>query len=191
MCSQSPPVTISALSKRPPMIRLANIALRSTACLAIAMVCAPALAQQPTDYAHTVRAMKACAGIADIPGRVACYDRTIAEPSVATNDRRPAPSRVSTRTAAAFGHESLPQTSEQRSQLANRAELRVTSVEETAPRVYRFVLADGGTWELTDAAPLSYDAPRKGESVAINRASLRSFLMEYSGQASLRIKRVR
>lgn len=148
-------------------------------------------AQPAADYEAIVRVMRECARIADVPARVACYDRAIAaEPQTAQAPRDTAPAPPPPR-ATGYGAEALPQTRAERAEQPERIELAIAAISEMAPRTYRLTVSDGGVWETTEAAPLTYDAPRKGSRIALSRAAMGGFQMEFAGQRSIRIRRVR
>ncbi|OYW44245.1 MAG: hypothetical protein B7Z08_12510 [Sphingomonadales bacterium 32-68-7] len=90
-----------------------------------------------------------------------------------------------------FGADALPQTASAREALPQREQLRITAMRELRPRTFALTLADGGQWEFTDEAPLAYDPPRVGAAVELRRGALGSFMLEYAGQPSIRVKRVR
>ena len=165
----------------------------AAACAGALFVITPAAAQQRIDYEAIVRILRECAKIADVPARVACYDNNVGiELQVAGNEadrRTPAP--VLPVRPGGFAADTLPQSPAERSAVTTEAALRVTAIDELAPRVYRMTLEDGGIWELIEAMPLSFDPPRRGATITLNRGSLGGFLMEYAGQPSVRIRRIR
>jgi hypothetical protein len=150
---------------------------------------APARAQQAgEDYRTIVTIMRACATIADIPARMACYDNTIA-----ANTRTPAPQAAVpvAPLAGGFAAETLPQQREaQRAQQDDAVELAVTAVRQLQPGVAVLTLADGGQWRFVDAASFSYDMPARGQTVRLERGALGSFYLHFNGQRALRIQRV-
>lgn len=145
----------------------------------------------PADYRTIVTIMRACATIADIPARVACYDNTIAA-------NGPAPARTITpepaplaAPATGFGAETLPREREaMRAQQDDAVELAVTAIREMQPGIATLSLADGGQWRFVDAASFHYDMPRRGQTVRLERGALGSFYLHFNGQRALRIQRV-
>jgi len=161
-----------------------------TFCLA-----APAAAQE--DYRAIVTIMRACAQIADIPARVMCYDNNIrpTAPSAEVS-AMPPPAPPSAATAApattGFGSEMI---ASPRTVAAARddeqMQAQVASAARIEPGIFLLTLADGQQWRFVDAAPDSYDVPRTGAQIKLERGSLGSVFLSYDGQRRLRVTRVR
>lgn len=60
------------------------------------------------DYRTIVTIMRACAMIAEVPARVACYDNTVASAGEARTSAAPLTTPLATRPAGGFGAETLP-----------------------------------------------------------------------------------
>lgn len=179
---------------------LARATALAAALAAPVLEAVPAKAQAGTDYEAIVRLMRECARIADVPSRVACYDNNVgrdvprADTAFGTPPQAraaPAQSPSPAPRATGFAADSLPQTREERAAQINRIELKVTAISELEPRVYRLTLDDGGVWETTEPAPRSFDPPRRGSSIALSRAALGGFLLDYADQPTVRIRRVK
>ena len=63
--------------------------------------------------------------------------------------------------------------------------------ERVEPGLYLLTLEDGSQWRFVEAVPPSYDPPRAGSHVALQRAALGSFRMNFASQRAVRIRRVR
>lgn len=169
-----------------------------TGILTVAVVAAaPVHAQE--DYKTIVTIMRACSQIDDVTARVTCYDNNIAprtaEGAAASPPRAPSVPDLPTDSGrpAGFGAETLrqPATPATRAARPDEASLRVTAISERAPGIHLMSFDDGSQWQLVDAAPFSYSLPERGEAVIVERASLGSFMLRFSDQRALRIKRVR
>lgn len=164
---------------------------------------------QDEDYRQIVTAMRACAAIADVAARVACYDAASLPPAgavvagagssapplaAAASPPPSAPRQAAVAPAAptGFGSETLPATREARAAQQDEAlEIAVSAVREVQPGIAELTLGDGAQWRLTDAASFSYDLPRRGDMVRLQRGALGSFYLHFKGQRALRIQRVR
>lgn len=165
-----------------------------------------AVRAQDEDYRQIVTAMRACAAIADVAARVACYDAaslppagavaagagSSAPPPLAVAALPPRPAAVAPAAPTGFGSETLPATREARAAQQDEAlEIAVSAVREVQPGIAELTLGDGAQWRLTDAASFSYDLPRRGDMVRLQRGALGSFYLHFKGQRALRIQRVR
>lgn len=155
----------------------------------------PARAQE--DYERIVMTMRACAGIEDMAARVMCYDNNVAPRSAGDGIAPPplppaAPRPGGGAQAEGFGSEMVRPAREDSPDAApDEMRAEVAQVERLAPGILLLTLADGAQWRFVDAAPLSYDAPRAGATVAFERGSLGSVFLSYQGQRRLRVIRVR
>lgn len=182
-----------------------NACIAALAGLVASLCPAAALGQGTTEDARvTLAILRECARIADIPARVACYDRNVgvdvalAEspappvgfganqlpvPAKPARDAAPQPSRQ-------FGANQLPAPPRPADQRVDRISAAVTAATQRAPGIWLLTLADGTQWQLVDAAPASYEPPRKGSEIEIAAASLGSYILRYRGQTGLRVRRV-
>ncbi len=143
------------------------------------------------DYRTIVTIMRACAMIAEVPARVACYDNTVASAGEARTSAAPLTTPLATRPAGGFGAETLPQARDaHRARQVDAVELAVTAIRELQPGIAVLTLADGGHWRFVDAASFGYDMPRRGQAVRLERGALGSFYLHFNGQRALRIQRV-
>ena len=176
---------------------------------------APGLAQQ-ADYEAIVRMTRECAKIADVPARVACYDNTVSAERLIAGDappqrqraeapprasqaaeaqRAPSPSPAQAAAPAApplggFGAETLPVPPAVRKEEESEIELGVRRADSVEPGIYLLTLEDGSQWRFVDAMPQTYEAPRAGSRIALERAALGSFKMSFADQRAVRIRRV-
>lgn len=167
----------------------------------------PLAAQDAAQDRAALAALRACARIADVTARVACYDSNvgveIAQPGPAAGsatfgaNQLPAPRPAAStpppqppQEARGFGANQLPRDS-RASEGPNALTVTLAAVSQAEPGIYLLTLPDGAQWRFVDAAPLSYDPPRKGSSVEFLAAALGSYLLRYNGQMGLRIRRVR
>lgn len=167
-------------------------------------VAAPGRAEE--DYRSIVEVLRACSEIQDSAARMTCYDtnvrpRATGSPSVArapsNSPSQAAPVAPVTRAnapaapppAAGFGAETLPQARPAAAE-ADEIEAKVASARERQPGKFVLVLEDGAEWEFVEAAPDSYNPPRAGSSIRIERGSLGSFRLRYASQRAIRIRRV-
>lgn len=168
----------------------------------------PVQAQDASSLARedrvTLNILRECARIADATARVACYDRNIGA-DIAQGGQAaraggvaaspvptpPAPSSpVAAQPLPQFGANQLPASPRPESQRVDRIKATVSAATQRAPGIWLLTLADGTQWQLVDAAPGSFDPPRKGSEIEIAAASLGSYILRYRGQTGLRIRRV-
>lgn len=174
-------------------VAIASAGLAAALCLSAD----PGQAQEQSDYEAIVRLMRECARIADVPARVSCYDKTInADRLIAGSAQvQSGPANDSANASAPrpgrFGEDSLRQPTPRSADRLAQVILDVDAAERLEPGIYLLTLRDGSKWRFVDAAPLSYDAPRKGSQIELARASLGSFQMRYAGQRPIRIRRIR
>jgi len=156
----------------------------------------PAQAQESDeDYRRIVTIMRACATIAEIPARVACYDNNIGPRETdagGVSPVQPARRVDATPAATGFGADLLASEREvRRTSQAQQAEVRVTGAREEQPGIYILTLTDGAEWRFTDSATFSYEVPRAGDTVKLERGALGSVLMHFDGQRGIRVQRIR
>lgn len=159
---------------------------------------APAAAQ---DYEAVFHTMEQCAEIADVPDRVACYDRTIAGARAAIGDGAAGSVAVAPRASRGFGAESLPPRDTPkppRPAGTPVAEDEMDSVTRVVSRsrpiqsgIYAIEFDDGTEWRFVEGVPLHYNPPRRGEQVEIRRGALDSFRLHVDGEDPVRVKRTR
>lgn len=153
-----------------------------TAAVALLLLASPA--QAAADDAQVLARLRECGRIADVPARVACYDRQLGidmppPPDGAASARPPViPAPFPAQSPAA-----RPK--------AERITAHVTAMAERAPGIWQVTLEDGTQWQFVDAAPAAFDPPRAGAQVDIAPAALGSHILRYRGQAGLRIRRIR
>lgn len=130
--------------------------------------------------------LRACATIAEIDARVACYDALSAS-------EEPAPQAAAG--PRGLGSEQVPRA---RSPQPERVTAQADSIEATVvasverePGIHLVTLEDGAQWQFVEGVSLAYNPPRPGASVEIRSASMGSYLMRYQGQAAVRVRRVR
>ena len=166
----------------------------------LAMASAPASAQ--VDDAIVLNILRNCAQIEDATARLACYDNNIraagsqARPAVPGQMDAPQTARgapVSSNSPSGFGREDIRTPERFETPAGEMEELRaqVRSVTERQPGIYLLTLEDGAQWLFTESVPFNYRAPRAGDRIEIDRASLGSFLMTFDRQRSVRVERVR
>jgi hypothetical protein len=144
---------------------------------------------------RTLEGLAACAGVAEVGARAACYDNAFAALSKSVQsgeviivERKEAQAVQ----RSAFGL-NLPSLSIfDRGDTAAAALESVTGVAERAQRDafgrWTIVLTDGATWRQIDDETIA-PSPRKGSSVEIRKAALGSYFMKVDGQRGVRAKR--
>lgn len=172
----------------------------AAASLPLAMFAAPAAAQ--VDDAIVLNILRNCAQIDDATARLACYDNNIraaggevrnSVPGEMSVPRGGSGAPIDSSGPSGFGSEDIrtPQRFERPAGQIEELRARVTEVTERQPGIYLITLEDGAQWLFTESVPFSYRAPRRGDRVEIDRASLGSFLLTFDRQASVRVRRVR
>lgn len=190
-------------------VHRAAIMLAGAAALAIGP--SPAAAQMSNDV--LVNILRECAKIDDLSARLACYDNNIRSAgtppsaSVAAPAATPAPAPVpapaprapanapASTSAQGFGAESVRAPSERAERAAPREvnEVRATvqSIQEREPGTYLLTLEDGAQWLFAEGVSRTYRVPNPGSAVEIRRGAIGSFLLNYDGQAAVRVRRVK
>ena len=182
------------------MLTQRAILIAAGAALAIPM---PAAAQVPDNVVLNI--MRECARIDDPTARLACYDNNIR--AAGANPRSVpgqgpvlqgggAPNVGGGNGGGGFGAESIKSpdrfdSSEERGQGPDEISTRVTAAQEREPGVYLVTVDGGAQWLFSESVGPTFRAPRKGDTIEIQRASLGSFLMVINGQQGVRVRRVR
>ena len=162
-----------------------------------ASVPAPALAQ--VDPNIVLNILRECSKIDDVMARVACYDNNIRSADGAVATTVPPPSGIPQRGSAPVagvadvGRESdrSPRPPVALTGGLARSTPIVTAVAERGPGAYLLTLADGAQWEFAEDMSPSYQAPRPGSTVEIERGTFGSYRMRFDGQEPVRVRRVR
>jgi len=174
---------------------------RATFLLAAATCAAwslPAAAQ--VEDGIVLNILRECARIEDASARLACYDNNIR--SAGAQARTSVPGRMDTPAGGGeapaspvggFGSEDVRTARSSAPSQATEQSLsaRVAQVDPLEPGIYVLTLADGARWQFTDGVDQAYKVPRNGDTVAIERAALGSYLMRFEGQQGVRIRRIR
>lgn len=171
--------------------RIYGYALTLTAAAAFAV---PASAQQDEDYERIVTIMRACAQIDDVMARVTCYDNNIGARDMPTA-RRPAAAPAQAPIAnspTGFGADMVRQPeSRRRPEQQDEIIARVAEATQLEPGIYLLTLQDGAQWRFVDAAPFSWEPPKSGDRIELERGSLGSVFLTFADQRRLRVRRVR
>src|SRR5690606_37088826 len=135
--------------------------------------------------------LRECRKIGDVAARAACYDNIpLGQPGAAPLEQAPAASPSAAPAASPapsrFGSNQLPQARGAEAGEPEQINARVTAVTQREPGIYLLTMEDGAQWQFVDAAPSSYDAPRRGSEVEIFSAALGSYQIRYAGQRALR-----
>ena len=162
-------------------------------------VAAPAAAYRDKESkpsAH-VEALGACRSIADPAERLACYDKAAEALVTATRtgdvsvvDR--AQLRQARKSLFGFNMPRLPFFDGDKSadDVPDKLVSKVASVRDLGHSRYQVRLEDGdATWETLEA-PISFAAPKKGDSVEIRRGPLGSYMLRFGRQRGVKGKRV-
>ena len=164
----------------------------------LASASGPALAQ--VDPRIVLNILIECSKIGDVTARVACYDNNIgaAVGTVATalppqsGIAQPDSAPVATAGVAGVARESAraPQPTTAPPGELTRSTPIVTAVAERGPGAYLLTLQGGAQWEFAEDVPPSYQPPRPGSTVKIERGTLGSYRMRFDGQEPVRVRRV-
>lgn len=160
---------------------------------------APALAQ--VDPRIVLNILIECSKIGDVTARVACYDNNIgaAGSAVATAPRaqsgigHPGSAPVATAGVAGAARENprSPQPTTVPTGDLARGTPVVTAIAERGPGAYLLTLQGGAQWAFAEDVPPSYQPPRPGSTVKIERGTLGGYRMRFDGQEPVRVRRVR
>ena len=177
----------------------AGLIAAGAASMAVSM---PAAAQVPDNVVLNI--MRECAKIDDPTARLACYDNNIraaggnprnvpGEGAAVRGGNAPSAARSG---PDGFGADSVKNPDrfdsyEERGQGPDEISTRVTAAQEREPGVYLVSIDGGAQWLFAESVGRTFRAPRKGDTVEIQRASLGSFLMVINGQQGVRVRRVR
>ena len=180
-----------------------SLALRASFLLAgatVAVAALPATAQVSDQIVLNI--MRECAKIDDATARLACYDNNIraagGNPS-SVPGQMPSPSGggavVQPNAPGGFGADDLRARSEERFNPnrngASEVNVQVAQVAEREPGVYLVTLSNGAQWLFTESVSGNYRAPRRGQTVEIQRGALGSYLMVVDRQQGVRVSRIK
>lgn len=179
----------------------ASILIAGVAVAGLGWFATPASAQ--VDDAIVLSIMRECAKIGDPTARLACYDNNIrsagGNPS-SVPGQMPAPRGGAAPVAAdqpqGFGAENI-QTPQERVRTSrpsgeiDEINVRVASARERQPGVWLVELENGNQWLFNESVPNTYRAPRRGDTVKIERGALGSYLMRVNNQSVVQVRRVR
>jgi hypothetical protein len=176
--------------------RVAIVLAGSTA---LALVPSPAAGQ--VSEGAVLGIMRECSRIDDPSARLACYDNNMRSAGGAVRSTVPGQVQVqggggavfTDGRPAGFGREDLPVPESARAATFGPDEIvaTVTEVTPRGPGIYAFTLSDGAQWVFTESGGSTYNPPRRGSEVEIIRGALGSFLMRFSNQPAVRVRRVR
>lgn len=156
---------------------------------------APALAQ--VDPRIVLNILIECSKIGDVTARVACYDNNIGAAGGAvaaqSGTGQPGSAPVATAGVAGAARENArsPQPTSAPAGELTRSTPVVTAIAERGPGAYLLTLQGGAQWEFAEDVPPSYQPPRPGSTVQIERGTLGSYRMRFDGQEPVRVRRVR
>jgi hypothetical protein len=174
------------------------IVLLSGAALALSAV--PSAAQ--VEPGIVLNIMRECAKIDDPTARLACYDNNIRAAGGNPNSIPGQMARPSGGGAVAnpnapggFGADDLRTQSQERFNpgRSGPAEISTTVAEarERQPGIYLVTLASGAQWLFSEGVSQTYRAPRKGDTVRIERGALGSYMMMVGKQAGVKVTRIK
>jgi hypothetical protein len=184
------------MSKQRAIVIVAGAALTAFA--------TPAAAQVPDNVVLNV--MRECAKIDDPTARLACYDNNIR--SAGGNPRSVPGQGGVVRGGGApisgnpgggpegFGADSIRteerfQSYEERGLGPDEISARITAVSQREPGVYLVTIDGDAQWLFAESMGISFQPPRRGDTVRIERGALGSFLMHVDDQEPVRVRRVR
>lgn len=172
-----------------------------TATVAAVLASAPARALAQVDPNIVLNIMRECSKIGDVMARVACYDNNIRSVGGTAATAVPPQSRIPQRGSAPVASEGVagvgrevgrsPEPPAVRTVGLARSTPVVTAVTERGPGAYLLTLEDGAQWEFAEGMSSSYQVPRPGSKVEIERGTLGSYRMRFDGQQPVRVRRVR
>lgn len=157
----------------------------------------PAMAQVPDNV--VINILRECAKIGDATARLACYDNNIRQaggtPSAAApaGSPRSGPAPVAPQPTQSFGLEQAREPRAPQAQPARVDEVqgRVASVTPREPGVYLVTLDDGAQWLFSESVSQQFRAPRRGDTVEIERGALGGYLMRVDRQQAVGVRRIR
>ncbi|WP_052134318.1 hypothetical protein [Sphingomonas sp. 37zxx] len=168
---------------------------------ALAILMLPPQPQQVADTdARALRSLTQCRTITDPNARLACFDRESAalETAVSTGDVI-ALDREEVRTARrslfgfaapitrVFSGREKPEAETDREDV-DRLESTIKSARQLARGRWRIELEDGAVWVQNDDRKLAI-YPKTGQTIAIRKAALGSYLANIQGQTAIRVQR--
>jgi hypothetical protein len=157
------------------------------------------LAAQVSDTI-VINIMRECAKIDDPTARLACYDNNIraagANPSAVPGQMPSASGSgapLQSTAPGGFGADDLRTAERFNPNRYGASEIaaRVSAAREREPGVYLVTLESGAQWLFTESGGRSYNAPRRGDTVEIQRGALGSYLMIVGGQQAVRVTRIK
>jgi len=170
------------------------------AAAAAAVAAPPAMAQVSDNIVLNI--MRECARIDDPTARLACYDNNIRAAGANPNSvpgQMPAPSGgaavLQPNTPGGFGADDLrtqsPERFDPNRNGASEISAQVAQVTERQPGTYLVTLSNGAQWLFAESVSSNYRAPRRGQTVEIERGALGSYLMVVDRQQGVRVTRVK
>ena len=145
-----------------------------------------------------------CAKIDDPTARLACYDNNMTRAGAAARATVPGQTvqgivggaaPIETQGPQGFGYEDMRSQDPARFQVRpgqlQEIHPRVASVTPREPGIYLVTLDDGAQWLFAESVDSQFRAPRRGDTIEIERGSLGSFLMRIDGQPSVPVRRIR
>ena len=176
-------------------------ALITGGAMAVTLAATPASAQVSDQIVLNI--MRECAKIGDPGARLSCYDNNIrnAGGAPASGPALPrsnapvsggsAPVAPSSQ-AGGFGAESI-RSAERFEQGAGDGEVdvRVASIRQRQPGIYRLTLEDGAEWTFVESVPTFYKLPAKGSVITIKSGALGGYLMRFDQQQQVRVRRTK
>jgi hypothetical protein len=148
--------------------------------------------------------MRECAKIDDPTARLACYDNNIRAAggtprSVPGQTARPGGGGavLQANPVTGFGAEDVRERSPERfnpgglSGGPSEITAKVGAVRQREPGVYLITLQDGAQWLFTESGGSGYRAPRKGDSVELQRGALGGYLIVVDHQKPIRVTRMK
>ena len=144
----------------------------------------------PVEYTRLI----ACKELTDAAARLACYDRETsalaqahARREVVLIDRQGMRRARNSLFGLSIPNFDLFKNDE--GEAVSRIEAKITSVSQTREGRWSLSLDNGSRWLQVDGRPRNRD-PRPGQTIAIRRAALGSFLANIDGQIAIRVRRV-
>ena len=165
---------------------------------ALAVSAAPGFAQVQPGIVLNI--MRECAKIGDPTARLACYDNNIRAAGGTPSSIPGQMARPSGGGAVAnpngpggFGAEDV-RTQERFNPERNGAReisSRVAAVREREPGVYLVTLDGGAQWLFAESTSRTYQPPKKGDTIRIERGALGSFMLIANRQQGVKVTRIK
>lgn len=165
---------------------------------ALTVSASPGLAQ--VDPAIILNIMHECAKIDDPTARLACYDNNVraggATGAIPGQMSRPnGGGAVVNPTAGGFGADDLRTQSPERFNPERNGPKEiattVAAARERQPGIYLVTLSSGAQWLFTEGVSYTYNPPKKGDPVRIERGALGSYLMMVGKQNGVKVMRIK